>query len=222
MDLLIFLYALTLSVVFTSKGEKHKNDSTLFYVKTSIGGSNSNLNSKDESLSIYGTNVNSSVNIALLSDSHHLGASTKSVYYKNFISYSYGMNYSYLLSFKNKSFIGLHFFLGKGQLGYMKKFSQGYFSNTNYLIQNRLFEDRSYLSVVLLTLNYIDEKYYNFHEFTPSISYEYPIAENGYYLAGEIFYSYKQFSQRDKIEFYDTILLTGNELGFQLGVSRRL
>ena len=133
---------------------------------------------------------------------------------------SSGFVYSYLYNFQNNSFLRFGLYLGKGAMTIDNRIN---YKIGDYIVESNIGNYPSQLALISRDPNEIYYKQkHNFHEFTPSISYEYPIFENGYYLAVEIFYSYKKFSQKNKIPYYDTILLNGNEVGFQVGVSRRL
>ncbi len=190
------------------------------YTKVSYGNSLFELNAKDNTQKFYGNSFDSSFNISLFKSNHYVGPSVKSYYNENLKNLSYGVNYSYLFFFENKSFLSFSLFLGKGRLNYNNEYGQRYLSSTTYFLQKFAYDSNFLSPGYLLGYNsgYIQ---YNFLEITPSVSFEIPIFdESGFNLALELFASRKIISNKYKNEFFDNIYLNSNEVGFRFGITK--
>ena len=211
----LFLFFLSFPLLFSEESERLSKKNSIYF-KFNTGASIIELNKKaEERFYQYPINLDFVGLLQIKETNHHIGFQTlTSKFYA-----SQGIHYSYFYFFENKSFFNFSLFFGKGILE-VRNNPDSLFDLIVVNIINPFIEENSGSYAVTGKFFGIDTL--NFHEIKPSISYKYPIFENGYYLAGEIFYSYKKFAQKNKIPYFDTILLNGNEVGFQVGVSRRL
>ncbi len=203
------------------KDAKIKEDLKYRYIKYTYGNSLIEIDLKGKSEKFYGNTFDFSFNYSFRRTNNYIGPSVKSFYNNNLNNLSYGVNYSYLFFFENKSFLSLGLFLGKGAFIRDDAIGKNYLSPNNFVLGKFVY-DNDYKSFGgFVTGIVLHPKQYNFIEITPSVSFEIPIFdESGFNLAFEIFASRKKISNKYKNEFFDNIYLNSNEVGFRFGITK--
>jgi hypothetical protein len=140
---------------------------------------------------------------------------TNSDYFQN---NSIGLQYSYLFFLENNSFFSFGLFIGNGNAKVNRFLNSEYgnnrFTNAAYYLEKNL------LNIYLIS-KYSSNQIYNFIDFSPSISFNYPInSQYLQYIHFDLFYSYKTFSNKNKFFLIDDNYSHTNEFGFSVGISR--
>lgn len=203
------------------KESNPKENQKKVYFKLTYGNSLLEMYSEGKSQKFHGNTLNYNFNHSIKKTNNYIGLNIKLFENNNLNNSSYGINYSYLFFLENKSFFSFSLFLGQGRFTHDNQPGKIYLSPNNFVLGKFVYDNnyRSFGSFVGGIV--LHPKQYNFIEITPSISFEIPIFdESGFNLAFEIFASRKKISNRNKNEFFDTIYLNSNEVGFRFGITK--